>query len=108
MSTPSNASRHRGALNLPARPRFDGPVARELRVGLARVGSEVRRMVARVAALRALRAVDREERRASRELAWLRNELEQAEHNWNWLQIEYRQRRDALNTRVNSVAGDPQ
>lgn len=100
--------RHRGAFSLPVRPRFDGPVALELRAGLARIAREVRIMTGRVIAQRALRAVDREQFRAARELTWLRHELKEAERNWEWLQREYTERRLAQYRRLDSLSGDPQ
>ncbi|WP_420996211.1 hypothetical protein ACKI2N_002410 [Cupriavidus sp. 30B13] len=89
--------RQRGAVALFPRPRFDGPLARELHAGLARIGAEIRRTAALVNIRRKLRAIDREERRATSEVAYLRDELLQQERNLAWLAIEHKASRDQLN-----------
>lgn len=99
MSHPNRSvllKRQRGAVAFLARPRFDGPVARELRGGLTRIGAEIRRTAALVNIRRKLRSIDREERRAIREVDYLRNELLQHERNLEWLLIEYTSARKQL------------
>ncbi|WP_316154752.1 hypothetical protein [Cupriavidus sp. BIC8F] len=88
--------------------RHDGPVVQEVRASLVRIKAEIRRMLARVAVHRKLRAIDREERRAVCELQYLRHELEQHERSVAWLEIEHRQNRKALLERLAQLAGGPQ
>ncbi|MDK3025552.1 hypothetical protein QO239_23435 [Cupriavidus taiwanensis] len=87
--------------------RAQGPVLTEIRAGLSSILAEVRRMVERVHIQCELRGIQRQERRAVREVEWLRNELLQQQRNLDWLQIEYRARRLALAARLDQLAKVP-
>ncbi|QBP09824.1 hypothetical protein [Cupriavidus metallidurans] len=84
----------------------DDPVFRELRAGIGRVVAEVRRTLSRIETMRALRALDREEKRASREIDWMRKELDHAEANLVELEQWYRTRRKDLTARLKLLSGD--
>lgn len=109
MSRQSQLSQPRAGMTLTVRrPRFEGPVAQEIRVGLTSIAAEVRRVMARVRIHRELRSIEREERRAIREVDWLREELVNQERNLTWLEREYRERRKALNARLQTLSKVPQ
>lgn len=93
----------RGAFAFLSRSRLDGPIARELRTGLTRVAAELRRTAALVSIRRRLHRIDVEEKRAIREVNYLREELIQNERNLSWLEIEYRLARERLNDRLNTI-----
>ncbi|SOZ12055.1 hypothetical protein [Cupriavidus taiwanensis] len=108
MNEPSIQSPHRGVALRLRRRRFDGPIVREIRAGLASIVAEVRRMVARVSLQCELSGIERQEKRAVREVHWLRHELTQQERNLDWLQIEYRARREVLTARLEQLVKVPQ
>ncbi|WP_423197423.1 hypothetical protein DFLDMN_001039 [Cupriavidus sp. H19C3] len=96
--------RQTGAVVLPRAPRFDGPIATELRDAIRRMRAELRRSLERVRIYRQLTAIEREADRAERELAWTRDELEKQEINWTQLQYVHKRDRDALVARLQQLS----
>lgn len=109
MNNTRNTSQRGGFSMLASRLRGrQGPVLTEIRAGLGSILAEVRRMIERVNIQCELRGIQRQEKRAVREVEWLRNELVQHQRNLDWLQIEYRARRLALAARLDQLAKVPQ
>lgn len=105
-STQRNAPATRGrAMALPETLRRDGPVATELRDCFRTMRAELRRCLARLRIYRQLQAIDREADRAQRELAWLRDELDNQENNWVRLQFVHKRDRDALTDQLQELSG---
>lgn len=97
--------RQGGAVVLPEILRRNGPVATELRDCFRTVRAELRRCLARLRIYRQLQAIDREADRAQRELAWLRDELDNQESNWIRLQFVHKCDREALTARLQQLSG---
>lgn len=83
-----------------------GPVLIELRSGLRRVRAELRRLVVRVRTQCQLRRIDRDERRAIRDLEWMQRELDSARTNFTLLQGAYSNQRRALYRRLRDTTVD--
>ncbi|PRF69344.1 hypothetical protein C6Q12_29680 [Burkholderia multivorans] len=83
-----------------------GPVLAELLSGLRRVRAELRRLIVRVRTQCQLRRLDRDERRAMRDLDWMQRELDAARTNFTLLQGAYANQRRALYRRLQDTAAD--
>lgn len=83
-----------------------GPVLAELLSGLRRVRAELRRLVVRVRTQCQLRRIDRDERRAIRDLDWMQRELDCARTNFTLLQGAYTNQRRALYRRLQDTTAD--
>ncbi len=101
----------RGSVFAPKLPAFNGPVASELRTGLARIGAELgaacsrlagewARMRERIAIQRKLRRMARDIVYGDQDIQWRREELIAAERNQSALELLYRQNEKALRARL--------
>ncbi|AIV76443.1 Uncharacterised protein [Burkholderia pseudomallei] len=83
-----------------------GPVLSELLAGLRRIRAEFRRAFVRVTTQCQLRRIERDERRAMHDLAWMERDLHNAKTNFVLLQGAYANRRRALYRRLKDTATD--
>ncbi|MDN4063887.1 MULTISPECIES: hypothetical protein [Ralstonia solanacearum species complex] len=83
-----------------------GPVAAELLAGLRRICAEWRRLRVRVGVQRQLRAIDREEIHAVRDVEWRQEEMARARDNLTRLQAKYAGRRRVLYRRLRETNPD--
>ncbi|BEU74004.1 MULTISPECIES: hypothetical protein [Ralstonia solanacearum species complex] len=101
----------RGSVFTPRLPAFNGPVASELRAGMARIGAELgaacsrlagewARMRERIVIQRKLRRMARDIAYGDQDIQWRREELIAAERNQSALELLYRQNEETLRARL--------
>ncbi|VVE55623.1 hypothetical protein PIN31009_04983 [Pandoraea iniqua] len=83
-----------------------GPVLTEVLAGLQRVAAEARLTAQRVRVHCQLRALERDERRAIRELAWLHREYLNAQANFALIERRCKNQRRALQRRLQETLRD--